>query len=114
MTPSADLAGSLAQLGLRRLGEDLADFIARATKSRWAPVPLLEEMCRLELAERARRSVERRLGRAHLGRFKPMADFDWKWPKKIDREAVERALALGFLERGENVILAPPRASEKP
>ena len=113
MTPSADLAGSLVQLGLRRLGEDLADFIARATKSRWSPVQLLEEMSRLELAERARRSVERRLGRAHLGRFKPMADFDWKWPKKIDREAVERALALGFIERVENVILVAPQGLGK-
>jgi len=113
MTPSADLAGSLAQLGLRRLGEDLADFIARATKSRWSPVQILEEMSRLELAERARRSGERRLGRAHLGRFKPMADFDWKWPKKIDREAVERTLALGFIERGENVILVAPQGLGK-
>lgn len=113
MTPSADLAGSLAQLGLRRLAEDLADFIARATKSRWSPVQILEEMSRLELAERARRSGERRLGRAHLGRFKPMADFDWKWPKKIDREAVERTLALGFIERGENVILVAPQGLGK-
>lgn len=113
MTPNADLAGSLAQLGLRRLGEDLADFIARATKSRWSPVQILEEMSRLELAERARRSGERRLGRAHLGRFKPMADFDWKWPKKIDREAVERTLALGFIEHGENVILVAPQGLGK-
>ncbi len=113
MTPNADLAGSLAQLGLRRLGEDLADFIARATKSRWSAVQILEEMSRLELAERARRSGERRLGRAHLGRFKPMADFDWKWPKKIDREAVERTLALGFIERGENVILVAPQGLGK-
>lgn len=113
MTPNADLAGSLVQLGLRRLGEDLADFIARATKSRWSAVQLLEEMSRLELAERARRSGERRLGRAHLGRFKPMADFDWQWPKKIDREAVERTLALGFMERGENVILVAPQGLGK-
>jgi len=113
MTPNADLAGSLVQLGLRRLGEDLADFIARATKSRWSAVQILEEMSRLELAERARRSGERRLGRAHLGRFKPMADFDWQWPKKIDREAVERTLALGFMERGENVILVAPQGLGK-
>ena len=105
MTPSSDLARALVALGLHRIGEDLDDFIARATKSRWSPTQLLEEVSRLELAERARRSVERRLGRAHLGRFKPMADFDWKWPKKIDREAVERSLALSFVERGENVII---------
>ena len=113
MTPSADLAGALVQLGLHRLGDELDDFIARATKSRWSAAQLLEEMSRLELAERARRSVERRLGRAHLGRFKPMPDFDWTWPKKIDREAVERTLALGFVERGDNVILVAPQGLGK-
>jgi DNA replication protein DnaC len=113
MAPNTDLATSLAQLGLRRLAEDLADFIARATKSRWSPTQILEEMSRIELEDRARRSIERRLGRAHIGRFKPMADFDWKWPKKIDREAVERTLALSFVERAENVILVAPQGLGK-
>jgi hypothetical protein len=27
-----------------------------------------------------------RLGRSRLGAFKPLADFDWAWPKLIDRE----------------------------
>jgi DNA replication protein DnaC len=108
MAPTTDLVSLLMQLGLRRLAEDLADFIARSTKSRWSPTQLLEEMSRLEIEDRARRSIERRLGRAHIGRFKPMADFDWKWPKKIDREGVERILALGFVEQAENVILVAP------
>ena len=29
--------------------------------------------------ERARRSLERRLTDARIGRFKPLADFDWAW-----------------------------------
>jgi DNA replication protein DnaC len=110
---SAELATLLGQLGLRRLAEELDDFIARATKSRWSVVQIVEEIARLETQERARRSVERRLGRAHLGRFKPMADFDWQWPKKVDRDAVERALRLDFLERAENVILVAPQGLGK-
>jgi DNA replication protein DnaC len=108
-----ELSTALAQLGLRRIAEELDDVIARATKNRSTVVQILEEIVRLEREERARRSVERRLGRAHLGRFKPMADFDWLWPKKIDREAVERALALEFLERAENVILVAPQGLGK-
>ena len=34
-----------------------------------------------ESAERVHRSLERRLRDAHLGHFKPLADFDWDWPK---------------------------------
>lgn len=47
------------------------------------------ELLAWEEAERARRSLERRLRAAHIGRFKPLADFDWEWPKSCDRAAVQ-------------------------
>ena len=65
----------------------------------------MEELVRAETQERARRSLERRLSRARLGHFKPMADFEWDWPQGIDRAAVERVFDLGFLASGHNVIL---------
>lgn len=104
-TTTLDLPEALRALGLWLVADELDDFVARASKSRYSPRQLLEELARLETQERARKGVERRLRRAHLGRFKPMADFDWDWPRKIDRSAVERALGLGFLERGENIVL---------
>jgi DNA replication protein DnaC len=100
------LSDGLRSLGLRRTAEELADVLARATRHRWSPVQVLEELVRTEHQERAQRSLERRLARARLGSFKPMADFDWAWPKSVDRAAVERVLTLGFLDRAENVILA--------
>ena len=103
---SATLPEALRSLGLRRTAADCADFLARATRSRWSPAVLLEELVRAEAQDRARRSLERRLSRARLGNFKPMADFEWDWPKSLDRAAVERVLGLGFLESGSNVILA--------
>ncbi len=105
-TTTPTLAEGLRALGLRRTAEDLADFLARATRGRGSPATCLEELVRAEAQDRAQRSLERRLARARLGRFKPMADFDWHWPKALDRDAVERVLALGFLESGGNVILA--------
>jgi DNA replication protein DnaC len=109
----ADLAATLRALGLRRVAEDLSDLIARASKHRWSTVQMLEEVGRLETIERVRKSAERRLSRAHLGRFKLMADFDWNWPKKIDREAVDRVLSLSFVERPENVVLVAPQGLGK-
>ena len=100
------LSDGLRALGLRRTAAELADVLARATRHRWSPVQVLEELVRTEHQERAARSLERRLTRARLGAFKPLADFDWAWPKAVDRAAVERVLTLGFLERAENVILA--------
>jgi DNA replication protein DnaC len=103
--PTNDLPRHLAHLGLYATSDSLDDLIARATKGRWAPRQLLEEIARAELAERARRGLQRRLQRSRLGRFKLMADFDWHWPKKIDRDAIERALTLEFLKEGRNFIL---------
>jgi DNA replication protein DnaC len=34
-----------------------------------------------------------------------MADFDWSWPKSIDRDAVESALRLDFMNNARNVVL---------
>jgi DNA replication protein DnaC len=110
---TSELTAALKTLGLWRVADDLDDFVARATKGRWSVVQILSELARLEAQERARKGCERRLSRAKLGRFKPMADFDWAWPKKIDRAAVERVLGLGFVERSENVILVAPQGVGK-
>jgi DNA replication protein DnaC len=42
---------------------------------------------------------------ARLGRFKPLADFEWDWPKQLHRPTVDRVFSLDFLAKGENVIL---------
>ncbi|HUC06774.1 MAG TPA: IS21-like element helper ATPase IstB, partial [Solirubrobacterales bacterium] len=91
----------------------LDDLIALSTKSRWGAQQLLEHVARIELDDRARRSLERRLGRSRLGRFKPMVDFDWAWPKRIDRDAVESACRLDFLDKAHNVVLVAPQGLGK-
>ena len=57
------------------------------------------------MAALTQRSLQRRLRQAQLGRFKLMADFDWNWPRKIDRDLVERALTLDFIPEVRNFIL---------
>lgn len=66
-----------------------------------------------EQTERQRRSLERRLGSARLDTFKPMADFDWQWPKKIDRAAIEELCSLDFLTDLANVVLIGPNGTGK-
>jgi DNA replication protein DnaC len=100
-----DLAADLAQVGLLAIAEGLEDFLARIQKARLSPRQLLEELARIELAHKAQRSLERRLERARLGRFKTMADFDWNWPKKIERDLLDRAFTLDFVGEARNLIL---------
>ena len=101
----APLTDHLAALGFRHTAAHLDDLVALATKRRWSPTQLLEHLVESEQQERTRRSLERRLARSRLGRFTPMSDFDWAWPKRIDRAAVEAVLRLGFLADTRNVIL---------
>ena len=103
--PATDLAAQLSQIGLRALPADLDDFLARATKGRWSPHQLLEQMAQAETAERARRSLERRLRLSGIKRFKAMADFDWSWPTQIERGVIERALTLDFVGEARNLVL---------
>ncbi len=89
----ADLPAKLAFVGLSATAASFNDFIARATKGRWSPVQMLEELARSEIADHTKRSFERRLAQARLGRFKPLADFDWNWPTTIDRPLIEQGNA---------------------
>jgi DNA replication protein DnaC len=66
-----------------------------------------------ESVERTHRSLERRLREAHLGRFKPLADFDWGWPKECDRAAVEELMSLQFLTDSSSVVLFGPNGVGK-
>jgi DNA replication protein DnaC len=66
-----------------------------------------------ESEERGRRSLERRLREAHIGRFKPLADFDWGWPSQCDRAAVEELMTLGFMADGTNVVFVGPNGVGK-
>lgn len=94
----------LESLGLHAMVEHY-DEIADAD---WLPW-LLEK----EEQERQRRSLERRRKMARLGRFKPMADYDWSWPERLDRKLVDELFALRFVEQGLNVVLVGPNGVGK-
>lgn len=66
-----------------------------------------------EEEERTRRSLERRLKDARIGRFKPLADFDWKWPTRCDRGAIEGLMSLEFIGEKANVVLVGPNGIGK-
>jgi len=99
-----EVRAALGRLGLYGL---LANW-EEVRDSDWLP-----RVIEYEQAERQRRSLERRVGNARLQTFKPMADFDWQWPKKIDRAAVEELFTLDFLIELANVVLIGPNGTGK-
>jgi len=75
--------------------------------------PWLPDVLAIEERERQKRSLERRLRNSRVAAFKPMADFDWSWPKKIDREAIDELFSLGFIKTGHNAVLVGPNGVGK-
>lgn len=103
-TPSRELRERARSLGLYGL------------LLRWDELcrePWIVQLLDIEEDERARRSLERRLRYARIGRFKPIADFDWKWPREIPRQRIEELLALGFIEEPANAVLLGPNGTGK-
>jgi DNA replication protein DnaC len=66
-----------------------------------------------EERERGRRSLERRLRAANIGRFKPLADFDWTWPKHCDRAAIDALMGLDFIKDAANAVFVGPNGVGK-
>jgi DNA replication protein DnaC len=74
---------------------------------------LLEQLAQEEAQARSRRSLERRLRRSGIKKFKVMADVEWSWPKTIERQVIEEALTLSFLREARNFILIGPNGLGK-
>lgn len=77
--------------------------------------PWVADLLGFEETERKRRSLERRVKAARIGRFKSMADFDWSWPKTVDRGALQDLFTFGFASPTDpsNVVLVGPNGVGK-
>src|ERR1700694_257257 len=73
----------------------------------------LSTLVQWEEEEQIRRSLERRLKNARLGRFKAIDQFDWNWPTRCDRGVIEAILTLDFIQEAANVILIGPNGIGK-
>jgi len=83
---------------------------------RWDEVhalPWLPDLLAIEEAEKQRRSLARRLRDSRIGTFKSITDFDWNWPRSIDRQAIEELFSLSFMDDGINAILVGPNGIGK-
>ena len=75
--------------------------------------PWVERVIDIEDRERKRRSLVRRLTNARMSAFKPIADFDWAWPNRIDRPLIEELFSLAFVRDATNVIFVGPNGIGK-
>lgn len=106
--PASELRQQAQGLRLHGLLAHWSEVMAQPEQARW-----ITQWLAWEAAERGRRSLERRLRDAHIGRFKPLVDFDWSWPKQCDRMAIEEMMTLQFMADATNVVLVGPNGVGK-
>lgn len=93
-----------------QLKQQAIDLKLHGLQAHWHEIaeaqhPWLETVLSWEQQERKQRSLDRRLSSAKLGRFKPLNEFDWQWPDKIDSQAIQTLMQLDFLTTAGNIIL---------
>ena len=75
-----------------------------AAEKNWTPLDFLGRLVEGEALRRQDRATQRRLQAAHFPVIKTLEQFDWSWPKKINRAHVQNLFRLGFLKDKANVI----------
>jgi len=91
MTPS-DLARLDAQLHGLHLHYIQSHYQALATKAaeqQRSHLDYLEQLVEGEATMRENRSIERRIKNARFPVLKSLDDFQWNWPKKINRPQIQ-------------------------
>ena len=96
----------MEQIGLRALAANLERLPGCGHTFPLVPAHVAgTASAQAEADDRSRRSMERRLRVSGIKSFKPMADYEWNWPTKIERDIIERALTLDFLDEARNLVL---------
>ena len=103
-TPQDDpLREELRNLGLLRMAEVYPEILARVAKEALPAKEALRRLVEEERRARFERMVARRIKEARIPVHKTLDAFDWKRPKKINREQVLSLFDLSFIARKHNV-----------
>jgi DNA replication protein DnaC len=99
-----DLTDILRRLSLTTMAQHYEQLGAEAAREGLSHVEYLGRLAEVEAAARYDRSVQRRTKAARLPVLKTLEQFDWSWPKKINRAQVQDIFRLRFIEQNTNVV----------
>jgi len=104
MTKAYPLKQTLKQLHLNQIAAQYEQTAKIAAREALSHVDYLQQLIEAEAAARYERSVLRRTRAARLPVVKTLAQFDWDWPRKINRPAVTDLFRLCFVEHNANAV----------
>ena len=95
----------LRWLKLRFMLEQYKILADTAAKRDWSYQEYFEKLLQGETDLRWDNGINRRIRLARFPVIKTMDQFQWTWPKKINRPMVQQLCRLNFIEQKANVIL---------
>ena len=101
---SEPLSKLLMRLQLSNVRCHYHELAQTAAEQGWSHLEYLKHLIEAEVAHRDDKSLERRVRLARFPLFKSLDQFQWSWPKKINRPQILNLFHLDFIEQKSNVI----------
>jgi DNA replication protein DnaC len=98
------LVTDLHYLKLSYFREQHQSLAQEAATKHWTALDYLSRLVEGETLRRKDRATQRRLKAARFPIVKTLEQFNWTWPKKINRVQVQNLFRLSFLQDKGNVI----------
>ena len=105
MAAPDDLHRHLAYLNLPFMREHVEELAREAGEKQWSHLGFLSRLVEGEAALRQDRARARRIHQARFPVLKTLDQFDFTWPTKINRLAIQDLFRLKFIEDKANAIL---------
>lgn len=94
----------LSYLKLSYFLEYYQSLAKEALEKNWTQLDFLSRLAEGEALRRKDRATQRRIQAARFPVIKTLEQFNWAWPKKINRAQVQNLFRLSFLKDKANVI----------
>src|SRR5712691_11768319 len=98
------LVSYLIYLKLSYFREYHQSLAKEAVEKNWSQLDFLSRLAEGETWRRKDRATQRRIQAARFPIIKTLEQFNWTWPKKINRPRVQNLFRLSFLKDRANVI----------
>ena len=107
MTPSdqTQLDVQLQRLHLQYIQSHYQTLARKAAEQQRSYLDYLAQLVEGEFTAREMRSIERRIKNARFPVRKTLDDFQWSWPKKINRLQIQNLFRLDFIATCTNVVM---------
>jgi DNA replication protein DnaC len=107
MTPNdlTRLDAQLHRLQLHHIQSHYQVFASQAAEQQRSHLDYLAQLVEGEASMRENRSIERRIKNARFPVLKSLDDFQWNWPKKINRPQIQNLFRLAFVATQTNIVL---------